>query len=205
MMSEYDWRSKWKAVNAGGDLVVHVIGDPDRSDHIIACWWTGQTFTSMRLHLSGRVVENDTSPFDLVPVEPMTVTAEQKLEFLKSKGLTVGLATESNKEPYLAYVIEPGSELCDLETVIKLMDAEVSVSSLTAERDRLRALVGRAIIGLKHIGTFSRRCGEDPHTLDCSLAGRVSHVFGTGMTRATELCREFNQDPEFKDESEAAS
>lgn len=53
----------------------------------------------------------------------------EKLAFLKSKGLTVGTMRESGKVPYLAYVIEPGSELCDLETVRKLTDAEIAAKN----------------------------------------------------------------------------
>lgn len=63
--------------------------------------------------------------------------------------------------------------------------------------DKYRTLLYRAIAGLKHIGQFTPRCGEDPHPLDCTLAGRVSHVFGMGMTRAIEICREAGEDPEF--------
>lgn len=50
---------------------------------------------------------------------------QEKLDFLKSRGLTVGTMQESGKSPYLMYVIEPGSELCDLEAVNKLVDAEI--------------------------------------------------------------------------------
>lgn len=59
-------------------------------------------------------------------------------------------------------------------------------------------LAFRAVSGLKHIGSFKRTCGEDPHPLDCSLAGRVAHVFGLGMTRAIQLCREAGEDPDWK-------
>lgn len=59
-------------------------------------------------------------------------------------------------------------------------------------------LAFRAVRGLKHIGSFKRTCGEDPHPLDCSLAGRVCQVFGLGMTRAIELCRAAGEDPEWK-------
>jgi hypothetical protein len=67
---------------------------------------------------------------------------------------------------------------------------------LAVAHDRYRELVGRAIHGLRCIGDFTHRAGCDPHPLDCNLAGRVSRVFCTGMTRATELCREFGEDPE---------
>jgi hypothetical protein len=60
--------------------------------------------------------------------------AIKALDFLKSKGLTVGLMTSSDKpEPYLVYVIERDSELCDMRSVNKLVDAET-------ERDKLRAI-----------------------------------------------------------------
>lgn len=56
-----------------------------------------------------------------------------KLDFLKSKGLTVGLLKTSDKpEPYLAYAIEPDSELCNLKIVNAMIDAE-------RERDEARA------------------------------------------------------------------
>lgn len=70
---------------------------------------------------------------------------------------------------------------------------------------RLRELVGRAVKGLKHIGEFhypDDEAGVEPHTLDCTLAGRVSHVFCTGMTRSCELCHEFGEDPEFSEAAE---
>lgn len=57
-------------------------------------------------------------------------------------------------------------------------------------------LVRRAVRGLKSIGSFP--AATDPHPLDCSLAGRVAHVFGIGMTRAIELCRACCEDPEYR-------
>ena len=65
--------------------------------------------------------------------EPDEVSAQAKLDFLKSKGITVGLAKEAGKEPYLTYVIEEGSELCDHETIGKLIDAN-------CECDRWRSI-----------------------------------------------------------------
>ena len=53
-----------------------------------------------------------------------------KLEFLRSKGVTVGVVKESGKEPYLAYVIEPESELSDDETMRRLFDAESRIKEL---------------------------------------------------------------------------
>lgn len=64
----------------------------------------------------------------------------------------------------------------------------------------LNGLVARAIRGLMFISEFHYDpSGDgDPHPLDCSLAGRVSFVFGTGMTRAIGLCREHGFDPEWR-------
>lgn len=70
-----------------------------------------------------------------------------KLEFLRSKGLTVGTMQESGKDPYLAYVIEPGSELCDLESVNKLVDAEVRANKYEVELERCAAIVQRVYLG----------------------------------------------------------
>lgn len=58
--------------------------------------------------------------------------------------------------------------------------------------------INRAVSGLKHCGSFRRTCGEGPHPLDCTLAGRVSHVFGVGMTSAIQMCRDAGEDPEWK-------
>lgn len=57
--------------------------------------------------------------------------AQAKLDFLASKGLTVGLMKTSDRpEPYLVYVAEPGSEFDDTVHINKLVDVEI-------ERDRL--------------------------------------------------------------------
>lgn len=67
------------------------------------------------------------------------------------------------------------------------------------EAYRYRKLIGRAISGLKTLGPFHYQPGDDPHALDCTLAGRVSRVFGLGMTLAIELCREFGHDPAYQE------
>lgn len=76
-----------------------------------------------------------------------------------------------------------------------------ALKAVLADRERLRKLVERAVVGLKCVGRFHYPHDEasEPHTLDCSLAGRVSRVFGTGMTRSCELCREFGQEPDFRE------
>ncbi len=68
-----------------------------------------------------------------------------KLAFLKSKGLTVGKLKDQNGENW-SYAIEHHSELCDLKTMDKLMDAEKKCDELReraekaeAERDELLA------------------------------------------------------------------
>ena len=63
-------------------------------------------------------------------------------------------------------------------------------------------LVKRAVIGLKRIGKFRYESGDDPHSLDCTLAGRVAQVFCVGMTRAIEICRLADQDPDFNETDE---
>lgn len=55
-------------------------------------------------------------------------SVKARLEFLKSKGITVGVLKEAGKEPKYAYVVEPGSELCDLKTLQKLVDTEVALN-----------------------------------------------------------------------------
>ena len=65
-------------------------------------------------------------------------------------------------------------------------------------------LLRRSVKGLKHLGRFHYPDTEasEPHSLDCSLAGRVSRVFCTGMTRAIELCHRFRENPEFSEAAE---
>jgi hypothetical protein len=67
--------------------------------------------------------------------------ATRKLDFLKSRGLTVGTMKESGKDPYLMYVM--GSELCDLETVNKLVDAEIQRDKSQAALTELHAAITR--------------------------------------------------------------
>jgi hypothetical protein len=62
-----------------------------------------------------------------------------------------------------------------------------------------KELTHRAVKGLKHIGSFRRVEGNDPHSLDCSLAGRVCHVFGVGMTRAHDICIDAGEDPDYRE------
>lgn len=61
-----------------------------------------------------------------------------------------------------------------------------------------RSFVQRAVRGLRFSTPFRHENGDDPHPLDCTLAGRVAFVFGVGMTRAIKLCRQCGEDPEWQ-------
>lgn len=81
---------------------------------------------------------------------------------------------------------------------------QAALKAVLARLELDGGLLNRAVIGLKRIGRFHYPDCEsvDPHSLDCSLAGRVSQVFCTGMTRAIELCRRFGENPEFNEAAE---
>lgn len=66
--------------------------------------------------------------------------------------------------------------------------------------DVYRKMTFRAVRGLKRCGPFHYRAGDDPNELDCSLAGRVSHVFLVGITSARQLCRDAGEDPDYREE-----
>lgn len=78
-------------------------------------------------------------------------------------------------------------------------DVQGEIAHLTAALDASREMVRRGVRGLKCCGPFRRLHGEDPHPLDCTLAGRVSQVFCTGMTRATEMCVDAGEDPHWRE------
>jgi len=82
-----------------------------------------------------------------------------------------------------------------------------SNEELKAENQRLNDLVRRAVRGLKCVGEFHYPLtgGVDPHSLDCTLAGRVSRVFMTGMTRSIELCRRYGENPDHCERAERLS
>lgn len=97
-----------------------------------------------------------------------------------------------------------GSPTWDLSPndIAALKAVLVNFNRRADEIARLHGLVDRAVRGLKFLGEFHYRPGDDPHSLDCSLAGRVSRVFCIGMTRARELCRMFSQDPEWNEQKQ---
>jgi hypothetical protein len=87
----------------------------------------------------------------------------EKLDFLKSKGLTVGKMKTSDKpEPYWVYVIEPESELCDLHHVHRSIDAEIArdaalakVAELTKRAEELE--LGLAVVEAAKKSEFNKR------------------------------------------------
>jgi len=69
--------------------------------------------------------------------------AREKLEFLKSKGLTVGLAISSDcPQGQLVYVIKPESELCDLKHIHATIDADVKCNQARDPARELRDALG---------------------------------------------------------------
>jgi hypothetical protein len=80
-------------------------------------------------------------------LERDTAEHKAKIDFLKSKGLTVGTMKEAGKEPYLAYAIEHGSELdVDHRWEQEAGDLQAEVAKLTQQLaeskrqlDKLRA------------------------------------------------------------------
>lgn len=72
---------------------------------------------------------------------------ESKLNFLESKGLTVGMLKTSDKpEPYLTYVIKEGSELCDLHAVNMTIDLGIKLEESQKENQRLRDDINKAML-----------------------------------------------------------
>jgi hypothetical protein len=64
--------------------------------------------------------------------------ANEKLAFLKSKGMSVGKMKTSDKpEPYLVYVVEPDSELDDTRLVRELIDTEIERGQLRKVCEKL--------------------------------------------------------------------
>ncbi len=77
----------------------------------------------------------------------------EKLDFLKSKGLTVGKMKTSDKpEPYLVYVCESDSEFDDTIHIRKLVDAEIQrdllkdqLATCQQERDQAKGRLAEAV------------------------------------------------------------
>lgn len=63
---------------------------------------------------------------------------QKKLDFLKSKGLTVGyMKTTDRPEPYLVYVTAEGSEFDETRSVNKVIEAEIERDEARKEIERL--------------------------------------------------------------------
>ena len=78
----------------------------------------------------------------IVPIERARDAALEKLAFLKTKGLTVGKMKTSDKpEPYLLYLIDPDSELDDLPTVHKLINAEIEIKQLHGQISEIEKMI----------------------------------------------------------------
>lgn len=84
-------------------------------------------------------------------------------------------------------------ELEHLRARVKELEAK---SAVTAD---YKILTHMAVTGLKHIGSFPRTPGKDPHPLDCNLAGRVCQVFGVGLTRAIEIVRDAGENQHYRE------
>lgn len=87
--------------------------------------------------------------------------AREKLDFLKTKGLTVGMPKDEHGER-LAYVWETDSEFDDTIHIRKLVDAEI-------ERDKAKA----------QLETMSKACAEMRGTLQ-AMVDSCSYCGGTG-------------------------
>jgi hypothetical protein len=88
-----------------------------------------------------------------------------RMRFLKSKGLTVGLLKDQNGTN-LAYVIEPESELCDLVHLRKLADAEADLArvkaALAAKEAELREMKRLYELRGKALQRPCGYCGHEP-------------------------------------------
>lgn len=86
------------------------------------------------------------SPFKFArQLETELAAANEKLEFLKSRGLTVvKMKTSDKPEPYLVYVIEPDSELSDSRTLRELFDAESRLTQIKKAGEKLADAANKA-------------------------------------------------------------
>lgn len=90
------------------------------------------------------------------------------------------------------------SDLSERERVVSAAESELE--TLRHNNAVLKLNIDSAIRQLAHtVGPFRRSAGKDPHPLDCTLAGRVSHVFQTGMTRSIQMCRDAGMDPNYQE------
>jgi len=89
--------------------------------------------------------------------------AKSQLNFLESKGLTVGKMKTSDKpEPYLVYVCEPDSEFDDTIHVNKVINAEI-------ERDQWRADAERLAFSINVVTNFPVKTQHEALTIHNQL------------------------------------
>lgn len=81
-----------------------------------------------------------------------------KLAYLKKCGLTVGMMKEAGKEPRLIYDIERGSELCELKTLDKLVNAQIECGKLAKYASYCRSC---ALSGEHNPQTYEEFNGSD--------------------------------------------
>lgn len=96
--------------------------------------------------------------------------------------------------------LSPNDQAALTAVLNRLKEAEDAIEKLPKWMNLCR----RAVSGLKSVGRFYYPDDEysEPHSLDCSLAGRVSRIFCTGMTRSIELCRLCGEDPDYSEAAE---
>ena len=115
--------------------------------------------------------------------------AEAKLAFLKSKGLTVGIAKDDGLPERLAYVIEPGTCFDDADVIAEANDSYRKLVATEAQVERILAVLADKERECGELVDLIRRCQqlfpvEQPER--CPLPGwaqnikeRVRHVLNT--------------------------
>ena len=115
-----------------------------------------------------------------------------RLDFLKEKGITVGMMKTSAKpDPYLVYLIEYGSEMCDMRTLNKLIDAEIERDTAIKERDEARMLLETMTHSQIEIDKERDQVSDllDEATTKCErgLCAGAALFAGAGGTRIRQL------------------
>lgn len=131
---------------------------------------------------------------EIIGLRKMLAEANEKLNFLESKGLTVGKMKSSDKpEPYLVYVCEPDSEFDDTIHIRNLVDLEIQNAKLKEElaaKDAMGAEMRNVLQDLRD-GNFA----GTPINEDCAAwriidrALRLSDLGKATLERVKELGR----------------
>ena len=130
----------------------------------------------------------------LSAVESERDKLKSRLDFLKEKGITVGMMKTSAKpDPYLVYVIEYGSEMCEMRTINKLIDAEIERDMAIKERDEARMLLETMTHSQIEIGKERDQISDllDAATTKCErgLCAGAALFAGADGNRMAELER----------------